>query len=427
MLLRPEEVERLQLVGYGGFGSVYKGWCKKLSMDIAVKMIDASHGSDMKSLMREKEMMSRASYTYVLRLLGLYETEDRAVYKYGLVMEYMPYGSVCTLFHCIKHVPWALRFQILHQVALGMNYLHHILEPPIIHRDLKRQNILISKSLDVQLTDFGLAKNEVSVSSSPSMAGTVSHMPPEALESLTYKPTKEFDVYSYAILTWSVLSGHEPYENKDRDMIKMLIPHNSRPDMNLVNQWTFQKMVLEAIQLMQECWDADPGKRPSFSVVIKRTNDMNASYAGEIHNDIMKVLDQLKNHNSLHSQTAENRVYGTSSDPKSSVPDSSTFDLSNFRDKLQQVEKEGAEAPDDHKLSTADFLMKNIATVIKHSGDYKKVVNQLDNQGILTEDELQQLNASQNVKDMGSIAGKFLLTKSQEKPEAILKFLKKLF
>ncbi|KAG9480877.1 hypothetical protein GDO78_010250, partial [Eleutherodactylus coqui] len=302
MLLRPEEVERLQLVGYGGFGSVYKGWCKKLSMDIAVKMIDASHGSDMKSLMREKEMMSRASYTYVLRLLGLYETEDRAVYKYGLVMEYMPYGSVCTLFHCIKHVPWALRFQILHQVALGMNYLHHILEPPIIHRDLKRQNILISKSLDVQLTDFGLAKNEVSVSSSPSMAGTVSHMPPEALESLTYKPTKEFDVYSYAILTWSVLSGHEPYENKDRDMIKMLIPHNSRPDMNLVNQWTFQKMVPEAIQLMQECWDADPGKRPSFSVVIKRTNDMNASYAGEIHNDIMKVLDQLKNHNSLHSQ-----------------------------------------------------------------------------------------------------------------------------
>ncbi|KAG9480879.1 hypothetical protein GDO78_010252 [Eleutherodactylus coqui] len=129
----------------------------------------------------------------------------------------------------------------------------------------------------------------------------------------------------------------------------------------------------------------------------------------------------------VSQQTAENRVYGTSSDPKSSVPDSSTFDLSNFRDKLQQVEKEGAEAPDDHKLSTADFLMKNIATVIKHSGDYKKVVNQLDNQGILTEDELQQLNASQNVKDMGSIAGKFLLTKSQEKPEAILKFLKKLF
>ncbi|XP_069806253.1 receptor-interacting serine/threonine-protein kinase 2-like isoform X2 [Dendropsophus ebraccatus] len=348
--------------------------------------------ADNKSLMKEKDMMSRAHYTYVLRLLGLYEMEGRTLCNYGLVMEYMPHGSVCTLFKRVDNVPWALRFQILHQVALGMNYLHHRLDPPIIHRDLKPHNVLLNKSLDVQLTDFGLAKNVETDSSSQSMVGTVSYMPPEALKSLTYKPTKEFDVYSFAIFTWSVLSGREPYEDVGKEMIKMLIPQDQkhRPDLNLVTQKTSQKMVPEAIQLMQESWDADPGKRPMFSAIINRTKEMNKGYAGEIDNVITQVLNQLKK----HSQSSDISDGAIRSDVTPCIPDTFTISVNVFREVLQQVERGEAQihntsVPSSQDIVDAeDFLLANFSQIVQAKPDLSDVLDVLFSKGTIIEEEL---------------------------------------
>ncbi|XP_040268134.1 receptor-interacting serine/threonine-protein kinase 4-like [Bufo bufo] len=397
--LPPGDLSQLELVGSGGFGVVYRGRSTKLGMDIALKNTLRDSAADSESLMKEKEMMSRANYTYVLRLLGLYEAEGRKHSKYGLVMEYMPYGSVWTLFEHIKHVPWAVRFQILHQVALGMNYLHHVLEPPIIHRDLKPHNVLLNKSLDVQLTDFGLAKHEASISMSQSIVGTVAYIPPEAFVSVTYKPTKEFDVYSFAILTWVVLSGQEPYENVNIELIKVLIPQNQkhRPDLNLVSKWTSQKMVPEAIQLMQECWDADPGKRPSFYAINGRTNEMNAAYAGEIHNEVVRVLDELKKHKSSHSQTLDNPDCRPRSNPEPCIPDSATISVSIFRDILHEDENGAANIP-DRPASTetsspdiadaAGFLQSNFAQIVQAKPDLSEILDVLFSKRTLTQEEL---------------------------------------
>ncbi|KAG8542958.1 hypothetical protein GDO81_025726 [Engystomops pustulosus] len=355
-------------------------------------------------------MMLRANYTYVLRLLGIYEIEGRTECKYGLVMEYMPYGSVYTLFHRIDNVPWGLRFQILHQVALGMNYLHHVLQPLIIHRDLKPHNVLLNKFLDVQLTDFGLAKNEASVSSNQSIVGTLSYMPPEAIESMPYKPTKEFDIYSFAIFTWSVLSGQEPYQHVDRKVITMLLLLNqkSRPDMELVNLWTSQKMVPEAIELMQECWDGDPGKRPSFSAIIERTNEMNAAYVDVIDSEIINVLNQLKQRNSSHSQTSS-RSDCVRTDPKPSVPDSDTFSINIFREILNRAERgepsadvsdEDEEDKDSHTESdspktsspdivdAADFLQSNLSHIVQAKPDLNEVLDILFTRRTISQEEL---------------------------------------
>lgn len=76
-------------------------------------------------------------------------------------------------------------------------------------------------------------------------------------------------------------------------------------------------------------------------------------------------------------------------------------------------------------LST-DLLLKNITTAIKRSGDYKKVINQMDNTGILTEDEREELNCSESLKDLGANAGKVLLTKSTENPKAVFSVFQKL-
>ncbi|KAM3918967.1 receptor-interacting serine/threonine-protein kinase 2-like [Leptodactylus fuscus] len=395
--LPPGDLSHLELVGSGGFGVVYRGRSAKLGMDIALKNTLRDSVADSESLMKEKEMMSRANYTYVLRLLGLYEREGLTLCKYGLVMEYMPHGSVSSLFDRLKeHVPWALRFQILHQVALGMNYLHHVLEPPIIHRDLKPQNVLLNKSLDVQLTDFGLAKNETSVSSSQSMVGSLPYMPPEALVSFTYKPTKEFDVYSFAIFIWSVLSGQEPYKDVFKKLINILIPQKHRPDMKLVSQYTCHKKVPEAIQLMQECWVAEPGKRPSFSAIIKRTNEMNVAYADEIHKEIITVLDQLKKPNTPYSQMSDNPDGDVGSNPEPPIPDSSTFHISIFREIVQEVEREESHS---HKpnvtpntlsqdiVDAKDFLRSNFSHIVQATPDLSEVLDVLFSESTITQEE----------------------------------------
>lgn len=96
--------------------------------------------------------MNEARFLYVLRLLGLYvdDVEPDAP-KLGLVMEFMENGSLSDLQYKVPSVPWALRLRILHQVALGMNFLHS-LSPPLLHLDLKPSNVLLDGELHVRVS-----------------------------------------------------------------------------------------------------------------------------------------------------------------------------------------------------------------------------------------------------------------------------------
>ncbi|XP_073495633.1 receptor-interacting serine/threonine-protein kinase 4-like [Phyllobates terribilis] len=432
--LPPGDLSGLELVGCGGFGVVYRGRSTRLGMDIALKNTLRDSADDFKSLMKEKEMMAQANYPYVLRLLGLYETQGRTVCKYGLVMEYMPYGSICTLFDRIKEVPWALKFQILHQVALSMNYLHHVLQPPIIHRDLKPHNVLLNKALDVQLTDFGLAKNETSITLSQSMVGSLPYMPPEALQSYTCKPTKEFDVYSFAIVSWSVLSGQDPYKDANSKLIKVLVPRNHRPDMNLLRQTTSQKEVPEAVQLMQECWDADPCKRPSFSTIIERTRDMNMAYTDEIQDEIDNVLVQLRKptSNASHSQNTDRPDCGT--EMNAWIPDSSSINISIFREILIQAENQDTqirprsvapEPPAQDIVDAQDYLLSRFSQIVQAKPDLSEVLDVLFSKRMITQEELDSIT-------VGSVHGqirntlRMIMNKGQESCMEFLQLMNRL-
>ncbi|PIO31908.1 hypothetical protein AB205_0077090, partial [Aquarana catesbeiana] len=217
------DLQEKRVIGSGGFGVVYRARSRKLGMEVAVKILNRESclSAEFCSLMKEKDMMMKANSTYVLRVLAIYENEDKGHIEYGLVMEYMPHGSLHSLFNTFNEkkvlVPWPLRFQMLHQVAIAMSFLHS-LNPAIIHQDLKPQNVLLRKDLDVQLTDFGLARNETSAS-------------------ITI----------------------------NREIIICRIPEGIRPNMKLVDCWKTEKMVPEAIEMMKQCWDGEPSKRLCFA------------------------------------------------------------------------------------------------------------------------------------------------------------------
>ena len=115
-------------------------------------------------------------------------------------------------------IAWPLRFRILHEIALGVNYLHNM-NPPLLHHNLKTQNILLDNEFHVKIADFGLSKwRMMSLSQSRSYksapeGGTIIYMPPENYEpGQKSRASVKHDIYSYAVIMWEVLSRKQPFE-----------------------------------------------------------------------------------------------------------------------------------------------------------------------------------------------------------------------
>ncbi|GAA0158602.1 transmembrane signal receptor [Lithospermum erythrorhizon] len=132
-----------------------------------------------------------------------------------LMYDYMPNGSLGSLLHeksggCLE---WELRFKIILGAAQGLAYLHDDCVPPIVHRDIKANNILIGLDFETYIADFGLAKlvdNGDFGRSSNTIAGSYGYMAPEY--GYMTKITEKSDVYSYGVVMLEVLTGKQPID-----------------------------------------------------------------------------------------------------------------------------------------------------------------------------------------------------------------------
>ncbi|XP_043914206.1 receptor-interacting serine/threonine-protein kinase 2-like isoform X2 [Protopterus annectens] len=249
--------------------------------------------------------MNDVRFDYILRLYGIYrKQEELGIVRLGLVMEYMENGSISSLTRRIRPLPRALQFRILHEVAVGMNYLHG-LNPPLLHLDLKPSNVLLDESFHVKLTDFGLSEwkkaSVKSKSSTPtSIGGTWPYMPPEAFSNLNYKPNQNFDVYSYGILIWSVITGEEPYSHVMQfgSATMTLVQEGQRPDMTILPE----DVPSELKVLMQQCWSQEECNRHPFKECIRQIREMfdSEAHKSEVQYAVRRVQDALSgNENGL--------------------------------------------------------------------------------------------------------------------------------
>ncbi|XP_077359590.1 receptor-interacting serine/threonine-protein kinase 2 isoform X3 [Festucalex cinctus] len=186
----------------------------------------------------------------------------------------MSNGSLDQLLHEKDMYPvlaWPLRLRILYEIALGVNFLHNM-SPPLLHHDLKTQNILLDSEFHVKIADFGLSKwRQLSVSkgsgSKPSeIGGTVIYMPPEEYEpSKNRRADVKHDMYSYAIIMWEVLSRQIPYDEVTNPMkIMFNVLRGMRPDTSYASL-SDQIPSRETLVCLMTCgWTANPDERPSF-------------------------------------------------------------------------------------------------------------------------------------------------------------------
>lgn len=287
-------------VGSGGFGQVYKARHLKLCCDVAIKLLHYDDGN-CSSLLRELEMMRQGSSPYVIQVLGVFRgrppTSGLSA-QLGLVMEFMERGCLATLQERLCGAPpWPLVFRLAHQVALGINFLHN-LSPPLLHLDLKPNNVLLDSYLKAKLTDFGLARvyhsvTRVSKRSSDTEGGTISYMPPEAFD-LSYSPTKASDIYSFGILLWSIVSGKQPYQHALSSIVRLRIPQGDRPSLDHIRvQASGIAGLTGLMDLMEKCWETKPSVRPSSYNCTMMTEELFKLHKHAVNAAVLNVLQQL--------------------------------------------------------------------------------------------------------------------------------------
>ncbi|XP_069328365.1 receptor-interacting serine/threonine-protein kinase 4 [Eulemur rufifrons] len=259
-------------VGSGGFGQVYKVRHVHWKTWLAIKCSPSLHVDDRErmELLEEAKKMEMAKFRYILPVYGICRE------PVGLVMEYMETGSLEKLL-ASEPLPWDLRFRIVHETAVGMNFLH-CMSPPLLHLDLKPANILLDAHYHVKISDFGLAKcNGLSHSHDLSMDGlfgTIAYLPPERIREKSRLFDTKHDVYSFAIVIWGVLTQKKPFADEKNIlhiMVKVVKGH--RPDLPPVCR-ARPRACSNLIRLMQRCWREEPRERPTFQEITSETEDL---------------------------------------------------------------------------------------------------------------------------------------------------------
>ncbi|KAM5191620.1 uncharacterized protein ACMZJ9_001133 [Mantella aurantiaca] len=277
-------------IGHGHFGDVFKVKHKELKIHLAVKKLKENTSYLVDELLAEAEKIKHASENpFVIQLFGIIKAPP------CIVMDLMENGCLCSLMERVKEIPWALKYRLLHEVALGMNWLHS-LSPPLLHLDLKPRNVLLNEELHIRITDFGLSKYKSSstvLSDNEACGGTIEYMPPEAFQD-GYSPSTSSDIYSFAILSAVVLRGGDPYPVQLSALISIHVPQGQRPSFESLENINSVKNLKKSIAFTKCCWHNDKLQRPSFDECCNKWEEFKSAYKDkEIRDAVVAVQNMM--------------------------------------------------------------------------------------------------------------------------------------
>ncbi|XP_047078990.1 MDIS1-interacting receptor like kinase 1-like [Lolium rigidum] len=211
-------IKESNVVGMGATGVVYKAELPRARAVIAVKKLWRPAASDANvdltaDVLKEVGLLGRLRHRNIVRLLGYIHNDADAMMLY----EFMPNGSLWEALHGgtpetrTMLVDWVSRYDVAAGVAQGLAYLHHDCHPPVLHRDIKSNNILLDADMQARVADFGLARALARSGESVSVvAGSYGYIAPEY--GYTLKVDQKSDIYSYGVVLMELITGRRAVE-----------------------------------------------------------------------------------------------------------------------------------------------------------------------------------------------------------------------
>ena len=282
--------ERVQLtrktLGRGSYGKVslieYDGTacaCKQLRTRTLQREDERTKRKIKADFLRECHLWSKLRHPNVVQFLGVfYPTGDESGLPF-VIMEKMK-KTLTTVVKKYPDIPLLVKLSLLHDVVLGLRYLHAH-SPPILHRDLSPNNILVTSHLEAKITDLGLAKGALMEDTNQltKAPGTLQFMPPEALDDEPlYGPP--LDMFSFGGVICHIASGKWPVPKatKQRDPISkryMALSEIERRQ-QYIDDMTGSSTVLQP--LVKSCLDEDADGRPSAKEAAEEIEKLMETY-----------------------------------------------------------------------------------------------------------------------------------------------------
>lgn len=203
-----DRYEILEKIGTGGMSDVYKAKCHKLNRFVAVKVLKQEFSENANFVSKFRVEAQAAAGLMHPNIVNVYDVGEENGIHY-IVMELVEGITLKKYIEKKARLSYKEAVSIAIQVSMGIEAAHN---NHIIHRDIKPQNIIISKEGKVKVTDFGIAKAATSNTITSNVMGSVHYTSPEQARG-GYSDEKS-DIYSLGITLFEMLTGRVPFNGE---------------------------------------------------------------------------------------------------------------------------------------------------------------------------------------------------------------------